>query len=477
MEFTRILKNGSRGDDVAYMQQCLIKLNYDCGKTGADGIFGNNTEKAVKNYQSSHVDIYSQQLDVDGKIGEKTWGAIERDIYGEDQPSDNVDEQPEVSFTRTLKKGMSGDDVFYMKQLLFSLGYYNSNVDKITHNRFANDTYNAVINFQKKNNLSQTGEINEGTWNLICDEGKDIIIDNSVKFTRNLKKGMSGDDVLYIKNKLFSLKYYSSSITAITHNAFGQDTYNAVIDYQQYNNLDVDGVVGQDTWNSIVNNSTPKKEQEYNNPVDLSSYTNISKSKRTAIEKDLAKVNDTRQKIVLEILKYAYDHDAGGEVKGLYMIGGNLYNTNLKLNIPTVNKIESEAKRKPDYYDNGRKEWMIQQIKRNPNLPASDCSGMEVGYMRKFKIVASNYDRTADQLCSDSYSTAVSKDALIPADWVGKSGHIGTYVGGGYVVEFVGGEYGCQLTKLTSRKAYSFTKKRLANLSSWTKYRRPKAYK
>lgn len=48
------------------MQQMLIKLGYDCGAAGADGILGTNTKKAIKVFQKDN------QLTVDGIYGPKT---------------------------------------------------------------------------------------------------------------------------------------------------------------------------------------------------------------------------------------------------------------------------------------------------------------------------------------------------------------------------------------------------------------------
>lgn len=102
---------------------------------------------------------------------------------------------------------------------------------------------------------------------------------------------------------------------------------------------------------------------------------------------------------------------------------------------------------------------------------------MEVGYLRKHGLVSSSFDTTANNFCtSSSHSKKISKSELRPADWVGKSGHIGTYVGGGYVVEFYGGAYGCQLTKLNDRKGYDFVSKKIRSGSAWTRFRSPIYY-
>lgn len=57
-----LLKKGYRGKDVQTLQRALQLLD--------DGIFGQLTEEAVKEFQKSHG------LKVDGIVGDKTWAAI-----------------------------------------------------------------------------------------------------------------------------------------------------------------------------------------------------------------------------------------------------------------------------------------------------------------------------------------------------------------------------------------------------------------
>lgn len=305
-----------------------------------------------------------------------------------------------------------------------------------------------------------------------------------MNYTRTLKQGMTGSDVKYIKELLFELGYYSDSIKKITHTVFGKDTTTAVRNFQSKNldsdgkKLVVDGLVGKKTWSSLVKASEVKKEETNRKKHKLvaKNYPNISAKALKSIEASLASTTDARYDIVSEILHYAYDQEVGGGIQALYMWGGNLYNTDLKLNIATVDKIEKEAKDKPSYYNGNRKEMMIAAVKKNKKLAAADCSGMIVGYLRKRKYVKNKFDTTANSLCSDSYSTKTTKNKLAPGDWVGYKGHVGTYVGGNYVVEFAGGSYGCQLTKLDDRKLYSFVSKRVIKSTPWDKFRVPKYY-
>ena len=218
----------------------------------------------------------------------------------------------------------------------------------------------------------------------------------------------------------------------------------------------------------------PAKEVDF---PSLDKMKHISPAHRAAIAKDLANVSELRQKIVLEILNYAYDKDVPGEPRALYIFGANLYDKDLKLNYADAAEIEKHAKRYPNYFNGGRKEWMLEQVKKNPKLAASDCSGMEVGYLREHKLVPSSFDTTANNLTTaKQYSTPINKKDLKPGDWVGKAGHIGTYVGGGLVVEFYGGAYGCQLTELNNRRGWNFVAKRLEAGSPWTRFCRPTFY-
>ena len=77
------LKRGSKGPYVVECQEDLIKLGYSVGASGADGIFGKNTEAGVKAFQAEHKDREGNPLKVDGIVGDCTWGALD-DAIGKD---------------------------------------------------------------------------------------------------------------------------------------------------------------------------------------------------------------------------------------------------------------------------------------------------------------------------------------------------------------------------------------------------------
>lgn len=66
------LRRGSQGDEVKELQEGLILLSYSCGKSGADGDFGKNTEEAVRRFQAD------QKLMVYGSAGPETLGVFKK---------------------------------------------------------------------------------------------------------------------------------------------------------------------------------------------------------------------------------------------------------------------------------------------------------------------------------------------------------------------------------------------------------------
>lgn len=65
------LRRGNKGVYVTLMQSELIQKGYECGASGADGVFGKGTENAVKAFQKDHG------LTADGICGPRTWDALD----------------------------------------------------------------------------------------------------------------------------------------------------------------------------------------------------------------------------------------------------------------------------------------------------------------------------------------------------------------------------------------------------------------
>lgn len=109
----RLLKKGSKGDDVAHLQRILINdMGYDLGdygdnKDGVDGDYGDKTVKAVKRFQTF------AQIEVDGKYGSIThkalMGVLDDITKGEDD--EQKETEPEVTAPAGKYVYVTGDNV------------------------------------------------------------------------------------------------------------------------------------------------------------------------------------------------------------------------------------------------------------------------------------------------------------------------------------------------------------------------------
>lgn len=70
LEGLPLLRKGSSGETVRALQILLIGNGISCGKYGADGEFGSDTENAVMAFQED------MGLEVDGIVGPETWAAL-----------------------------------------------------------------------------------------------------------------------------------------------------------------------------------------------------------------------------------------------------------------------------------------------------------------------------------------------------------------------------------------------------------------
>ena len=291
--------------------------------------------------------------------------------------------------------------------------------------------------------------------------------------TRTLRYGTAGEDVLRVKQRLLALGCYEARITQLQSSTFGRDTLKAVFAFQTRAGLTADGVVGPLTYAALFSEEVPEAI-----PVDRGSIpAQIGDTAAASIMAALAGASETRRKIVLDALSFAYDATQKRDFPtSLYIRGGNLYNTDLLPNVITLGRISSGAARQPEFYDGGRREMMERAVEANPAITGADCSGGVVGLLRHAGIVKPTYDLAADGFEVSGSMKKIEQGELLPADLLHKSGHIGLYVGGGYAAEWMGGAYGCQLTKLTNRRGWNFVKHTNDRFGAWTSYLRPSWY-
>jgi peptidoglycan hydrolase-like protein with peptidoglycan-binding domain len=131
------IKTGDTGDDVKRLQRVLARMK-TLGPDEVTGIFGPQTEQAVKDFQQSNG------LVADGVVGPITWGQLHP--YREASP--------------TLQSGSLGP-VVAMLQGVLKIGFgYSGTIDGI----FGPATETVVRMFQSDSGLPVTGIVDERTW-------------------------------------------------------------------------------------------------------------------------------------------------------------------------------------------------------------------------------------------------------------------------------------------------------------------------
>lgn len=146
-----------------------------------------------------------------------------------------------------LQHGEQGSMVLLLQDKLRVLGYLNSRVT----NNFSRTTENAVRRFQRDNSLTETGVVDEATWNMLFERASNTMEEfPATPFSLSkpvLRLGDSGPYVEQLQMQLAQLLYYTGLIDGF----FGTSTQSAVRQFQSVNNLTVDGVVGRATWAAL----------------------------------------------------------------------------------------------------------------------------------------------------------------------------------------------------------------------------------
>ena len=132
-----------------------------------------------------------------------------------------------------IKYGNRGNFVTLLQFVLLGYGY-DIDVDGI----FGNGTRSAVVSFQEANGLAADGIVGQNTWRYLL----------SLPPYPVLRRGDRGAYVNYLQKKLESYLIPVGGIDGV----FGPATQNAVTVFQKENGLKVDGIVGNNTWQSLM---------------------------------------------------------------------------------------------------------------------------------------------------------------------------------------------------------------------------------
>lgn len=154
---TRLLKQGSSGQDVKALNEQLHKLGFQVSKTSTS--YSTQTKNAVIRFQKAN------KLKADGIVGPLTRNALNNKIASlAKTQSQNIKvesvKKVTVSYHRTLKLNVRGTDVLQLKKDLRTVGFA---VKTEKTNVFDSETKKQVIAFQKSKKLVQDGIVGPNT--------------------------------------------------------------------------------------------------------------------------------------------------------------------------------------------------------------------------------------------------------------------------------------------------------------------------
>lgn len=150
------LKKGDKNDYVKTLQSWLYKAGFNPG--GIDGVYGENTEKAVKEFQKKIG------ITADGIAGKQTYQALQKYIRTETTASQSNSSNTNEQWTgQTLREGSHGQAVKDLQIKLQRLGYNVGTIDGV----YGRQTTEAVRSFQKAHGLTADGLAGKSTYHAI----------------------------------------------------------------------------------------------------------------------------------------------------------------------------------------------------------------------------------------------------------------------------------------------------------------------
>ncbi len=152
----------------------------------------------------------------------------------------------------TITFGSSGLDVkkaqYYLNQVLYTSGAQPLVEDGL----FGQKTQFGVVILQYLNNLNIDGVIGSRTWDVLIQQFKDL--DNPMpeinRSGSTLRIGSQGLGVQKIQEYLNDLLNPSPNLSV--DGRFGQRTADAIRRFQTTQGLTADGIVGNNTWDRII---------------------------------------------------------------------------------------------------------------------------------------------------------------------------------------------------------------------------------
>ena len=152
------LEIGDSGSDVKTMQTMLIKVGYSCGKSGADGDFGSDTDSALRKFQKD------KGLTVDGQYGTNSKAKLTA-LYNKKVGTTTANKKDVTTVAKEVIAGKwgSGDE---RKKKLTAAGYNYDTIQKKVNELLKTSTKKSVAEVAK--------EVVSGKWGNGTDRKKKL---------------------------------------------------------------------------------------------------------------------------------------------------------------------------------------------------------------------------------------------------------------------------------------------------------------
>lgn len=261
------LKLGDSGNNVQIIQTELNRIarNYPAIPKIAEvnGIFGVDTEEAVRKFQ----EIFN--ITVNGQVDKATWYKIKQYYNGVKSLSDLVSEgvsiaEATVPFETQVSEGDNGIPVTTIQYYLSIIAYFNGALEPVPRTAYyGGETVAAVERFQKFYGLPVTGIVDNDTWNTISRIYTETVASLPEGYQGTnarlypgyfLTEGMRNESVRDLQSYLTLISQTIPEIPQVSVTGyFGEQTENAVREFQRLFSLPVSGAVGPATWSAIAN--------------------------------------------------------------------------------------------------------------------------------------------------------------------------------------------------------------------------------
>lgn len=259
------LRPGSRGSDVLLIQEKLnrIAINFpEIPLNNTTGVYDEYTRLAVEVFQRLFL------LPVTGNTDKATWYRIGSIYASVKRLAEITSEGLRASYNsqlypgKPLENSSKGSEVQEIQFYLYRISFFNNavtapRIDGI----YGSNTRDAVISFQKAYNLSQTGIVDEETWNKIVAvyNGSKENIDAPLATQQTepwdgapLYRGDRDRRVEYIQTALNEIQNVFVIIPEqVANGIFGAVTENAVKLFSQLFGLPQNGYIDETLWNKV----------------------------------------------------------------------------------------------------------------------------------------------------------------------------------------------------------------------------------